>query len=453
MSIDFTTNYQNGSLTGQNQSTETPNLEALRMVFVAAMQNSLASRTPNSSTAILDMTGEIQDFAAGRKEEQNKDRHESMSQSERRDFTKEDQRTLNQSEIRHEQLKDDYVQKTERHENLRTEHQEKTERRDSITEPKIIRTETPFFETVSPVPVSSVPISVSNSMLPESFDIQPAASTPVSAPLAPGAVPPSFLIAGSNPIPVTSPQVVQSVTAFPVSAVPVAALDAVSVMTIFTASGRFGMTKTETEEKNATEKKKEKEKEKEKKGTISLIGQGFFETTQPIVYKNNTNDTAVETEPESNDDLVQKFGDDSEQNIKPKESEPESKKTEPEKIKQEENETKIPLEEWLSENKTIEKAVEKPNEPELFDRLRFIQRVTSACRSAANQNGTIRIKLHLDNLGSLTLRMTSKSNKLTVRFEVTSLAAVRLLRDSLNELQSTLAEQNIILEHTEINVT
>ncbi|MDR1141780.1 MAG: flagellar hook-length control protein FliK [Planctomycetaceae bacterium] len=466
MSIDITTNNRNNSLAEQGQSTETPNPETLKSVFVTAMQNSLTNRTFRSHTSIADINVSIQRSAADQKEQQNKDQYKSLQQSERRDFTKEDKRTLNQSEIRQEQLSNDYVRKVERHENQQTEYNEKNEHRDLMTNPSTNPTATPFGETVSLFPastaISTVPtISVSAALsttLPvlsefpnRQFPVPQQES--VSVPITPGMIPPSFLIAGSNPISVaTSPEVQPA--ALTTSAAPVAALDAVSVMTIFTASGRFGIRKEETEEKNVIEKKKEKEKTKEKKGMIPLFVPGFVEITPPVAYKNPPTHTLSDTEMESESNnnsvkkSVQKIAGENGQELESKLEKPESEQ----ESESDENRTKTPLEKWFREDQPVENTVANSNEPEPFDQLQFIQRVAAACRSAANQHGTIRIKLHLDQLGTLTLRITSKSNKLAIRFEVTSFSAVRRLRDTLDELHTTLAEQNILLEHTEIDV-
>ncbi|MDR2116437.1 MAG: flagellar hook-length control protein FliK [Planctomycetaceae bacterium] len=487
MSIDITTDIttiqQNNSLSKQGQSTETPNSEMLKSVFVAVMQSSLTNRMFPGNTSIVDINIDIQDSSAEQKEQQNKKQDESPTQSERRDFTKEDKRTLNQSEIRHEQIADDYNRKIEQRENLQTEYKEKNERRNFVTNQPINSTTTSLEKTVLPVPISTgisiVPtdsVSATFSVLPESSNRQPATlQQHVSVPITPGVIPPSFLITASNPnsattSPATSP--------FPVpttNAASVTTLDAVSVMTIFTASGRFGIRKDETEEKNVAEKKKEKEKTKEKKETISLFVPVFVEIPPPIVYKNQSTHSLHDTEQEldtvqeSNDYSVQKIKNEndleSNSELKSKsvsefvsklesefESEFESETESETKSEPEENRTKTSLEKWFLENQSLETSVVKPNEPESFDQLRFIQRVAAACQSAANQHGTVRIKLHLDQLGTLTLRITSKSNKLAVRFEVTTFAAVRRLRETLDELQTTLAEQNIVLEHTEINM-
>ena len=371
-------------------------------------------------------------------------------------------------------MENDYNRKTERHENLQTEYREKNERRNSITEQKISHTATSFLETVSSVPASPAVLTAlpsSNfttlSVVSESPDrpsvslLQESSSVPVT----PGTVSPSFLLAGSNPISITPSSTAQpAVQPVTVSSGPVTALDAVSVMTIFTASGRFRINKEETEEKNEPEKKKEKEKGKEKKGIISLFGQGFTGITQPVAYKNYSNyslpdteteyDTKHNTKTELNNDsqyIVQKTADATGREWEQKlELESESKLEQ--ESKPDANRTKLTPENWFHEEQTVEHSSIQPNEPESSDQLRFIQRVAAACQSAANQHGTVRIKLHLDKLGTLTLRITAKSNKLSVRFEVTSSAAARLIRNNIDKLQTTLTEQNIILEHTEIDM-
>ncbi|MDR0336347.1 MAG: hypothetical protein LBI18_04585 [Planctomycetaceae bacterium] len=463
MSIDITRNYQNNSSTGQGQSTETSHPETLKAMFVVAMQNSLTNRMLRSNTSIVDINVTIQDSIADRQEQQNKDQHKTLQKNERHDFSKENKRTLNQSEIRQEQLNDDYARKIERHENLQTEYREKKECHDFINEQKIDRPTTPALETNSSIPVTTIltipPDSVSEtlSVLSKFPDRQLTVSSqePDSVPITPGMIPPSFLTAASNPISVSASSVTQPVASLQNSATPITMLDAVSVMTIFTASGRFGISKEKNEDENILEKKKEKTKDK--KGIIPLFVSGFVETTQPLMDKNQPTDILPDLEPETNNNSVQKITEENDWQSEQKSElkfgqELESKQELERESESDENRTTIPLEQLVREGQAVENSVVKSNELESFDSLRFIQRVAAACQSAANQQGVIRIKLHLDQLGVLTLRIIPKSNKLAIRFEVTSFSAVRCLRDTLGELHTTLAKQNILLEHTEIAV-
>ena len=90
-------------------------------------------------------------------------------------------------------------------------------------------------------------------------------------------------------------------------------------------------------------------------------------------------------------------------------------------------------------------------ESDQAERVRFVQRVVAACQSAANRNGTVRIKLHPESLGSLTIRVTAKKGKLSVHFETETDDAKRLLLDGIDDLRASLREMKYELEEWRVD--
>ena len=88
--------------------------------------------------------------------------------------------------------------------------------------------------------------------------------------------------------------------------------------------------------------------------------------------------------------------------------------------------------------------------PDVQDRVNFVRRVAAACQSAANRNGTVRIKLHPESLGPLTVRVSTKRGKFSVHFETETEDAKRLLLDSLDDLRTQLREMHIELEYCQV---
>lgn len=89
---------------------------------------------------------------------------------------------------------------------------------------------------------------------------------------------------------------------------------------------------------------------------------------------------------------------------------------------------------------------------EQFDRVRFVQRVANACQSAANQNGPIRMKLHPESLGSLTVRIQVRNKMMNVRMEAETENARMMLLEHLDLLKERLLEQGVEIGSFEVEV-
>ncbi len=90
---------------------------------------------------------------------------------------------------------------------------------------------------------------------------------------------------------------------------------------------------------------------------------------------------------------------------------------------------------------------------ERVDQARLTNRVAGAFRSLANQSGTIRMKLHPEELGALTIRMQIEAGKVSAKLEAETEAAKQLLLENMDTLKKKLKEQNLEVTAFDIEVT
>jgi hypothetical protein len=442
-------------VTNNSRDAETQNLEALRSAFTEALRNAMVGRNRQSENS-----------ATKNAEEQPQKQHHEQSrdwelQTQRRDFTKEnkqvlDKRALDKSEIRHSDIEADYAQGIDR--------QTWAVRQPQPTSP-------PSESTLSAAP----PVIPPTSLQATPPNVTPLSSSPVFVPSTTPlqlstVVPASYRVANSQQIPLNAESETVGVPVFcppagnssPINTVTVNALSAVSAMTIFTITGKFGQIKNEDKDEK---RNSAYEKKKDRKTAISLFNQIAFETTQNQ-EQNIRSLRDVQQQPDQQPESAEN------QNFSVQHSKTDGNNTS--KEPDEALTDKISLKDFLDEKQPA-KEQEEPDEAVLellrrmsgdfvqrrelsepaakqLDRFQWIQRVTAACKSAANQNGTIRFKLNLDRLGTLTLKITSQSNRLSVRFETASDVAAQMIREDLDELKSVLAEQEIVLESVEVAV-
>jgi len=89
---------------------------------------------------------------------------------------------------------------------------------------------------------------------------------------------------------------------------------------------------------------------------------------------------------------------------------------------------------------------------EQVDQAKLTHRVASAFRSLANQSGTIRMKLHPEALGALTIRMQIESGKVAAKLEAETESAKQMLTENIDMLKRKLKEQNLEVTSFEIEV-
>ncbi|MGL4595092.1 MAG: flagellar hook-length control protein FliK [Thermoguttaceae bacterium] len=74
-----------------------------------------------------------------------------------------------------------------------------------------------------------------------------------------------------------------------------------------------------------------------------------------------------------------------------------------------------------------------------WDRVRFVQRITDAMNAASSKN-TVRLKIHLEGLGSLGIFTEFHGQKVRVQFQTESKAIQTLLAETFDDLKSSLFE-------------
>jgi len=86
------------------------------------------------------------------------------------------------------------------------------------------------------------------------------------------------------------------------------------------------------------------------------------------------------------------------------------------------------------------------------DRVRFVQRVARAFESVGERGGSIRLKLHPPELGSLRLEVTVRNGVMNARLEAETQTAQSMLLEHLPALRERLAEQNIRIERFDVDL-
>jgi flagellar hook-length control protein FliK len=87
------------------------------------------------------------------------------------------------------------------------------------------------------------------------------------------------------------------------------------------------------------------------------------------------------------------------------------------------------------------------------DQTRFIRRVAQAIEAAPQRGGTLRLRLHPPELGSLSLEVVTRHGSLTARIETDTHAARSLLMDHLHELRERLDQQGVRIERFDVDVS
>ena len=86
------------------------------------------------------------------------------------------------------------------------------------------------------------------------------------------------------------------------------------------------------------------------------------------------------------------------------------------------------------------------------DRVRLVQRAAMALESAHVRGGELRMRLEPPELGSIRVELSSEGGSISARIEAESTQVQRLLLESLPQLRERLAEQQIKIEHFQVDV-
>jgi len=388
----------------------------LRTSFVAVLEEAKRKDANSSSDRISDQKRSLE----GISQRKNLDKHEIET-------------TINRSR----QLDDEYQHRLDRRE-LFNEKPEPT----TVAKPSVTTTTLDATPTHSAISPNIVWLRQSAS----------SGSPTVAEPATPVSIPTPHNSAPTIPFPQTatvdapiSPNALLATVpaAIPTATVPVDTIPKLpsdpSVFTIFTVSGRFGTEKKESDEKKT---------EKRERG-ISLFG-----SLLPLPIDDAPPSEPTNVERQVAADLRAADGA-KRQSVEPASVEPPKKKKEgislkelfdPKEFAPTNESYKGKLPDRLEQSADVESGAQIQ-----ADRDRFFQRVAAACQSAANRNGPIRIKLHPESLGPLTVRVSTKKGKLSVYFETETDDAKRLLLDSIDELKAQLRNMNIELEECRVD--
>lgn len=86
------------------------------------------------------------------------------------------------------------------------------------------------------------------------------------------------------------------------------------------------------------------------------------------------------------------------------------------------------------------------------DRVRMVQRVAAALEAAQGRGGGLRMRLEPPELGSIRVELSSEGGSIKARIEAESTHVQRLLLESLPQLRERLAEQQIKIEHFQVDL-
>ncbi len=86
------------------------------------------------------------------------------------------------------------------------------------------------------------------------------------------------------------------------------------------------------------------------------------------------------------------------------------------------------------------------------DRVRFVQRVARAFEALGQHRGTLRLRLHPPELGSLRLEVSVERGVMTARLEAETHAARNLLLDNLPALRERLAQQDVRVHQFQVDL-
>ena len=483
MSTDIVANFPNNSPTGttgqgsagQGNTAQSADLSTLSNVFAQAFQRSLTGSSggsPNAAQedAILDAVDSMQRAAAERKVEQRRADRNDFS---RENLQRQDQNKLGQSARRQEGLESEYAERQDNRSELQEIHHQRESESLGLPVKGNETSNPPAREKVPLTPplgtgnsanigLASPPIFSATTF---STMVQPASasgngiSTTVSAAASGGGGGTSFVATSTgmlNPVSVLPsqnivPQTPSSVAGNVSNSVPTSLQAAASVLTIFTASGRLGDDNDEEEPKTDEPGKK---KDKRKQGT-AFFGEALSrvfnaEVLTPLsgsLSGQQESRPAVRQIPMRQiHEALERPKDQSQEENTPEQKKNPTKPEMAELLRQMQ-----PTNDILAEPPTATESQTEENASEHAFRIQLIRRITAACQSAAQQSaaqrsGGVRMKLHLDRHGELTLTMSLKQisvsrREMAVRFETESQEIARQLRENLDELRKALAEQ------------
>jgi len=395
-------------------------VQTLQEAFAAALRSYGTEKGGTQTDTMLEVlrsTSQADDTGG---EDRNQQRRENQQQANRSDFTQIDRKLQDKSELRQNELNANYQNRQDRHETLQNDHREKTDQR----HPQ--QTAAP---TESPAPATP-PLNTAqpNEPLPHSDHSPQHRDVPVNATAnsqslsAISAAPNSGAV--NSPAGILMPMNMNIPGALPVSPTPQAVPP--QAFTLFTPLGRFGQHQESSDEKekeNEDEKEEAVEEKPTKKQTpFAALHAIHADSTRSVRQKPSRQLQELPVKPELHRTAE-----------KPREK---PKETEPVQARSVQT-----LEELLNtpaQNVSVSKKGES-NQP---NPTQYLNRIAAACEAAA-QYAPIRIKINLDQLGTLTLRFYHKADKLALRFETPDDESAKFLHEHLGGLKAILSKRNV----------
>ena len=414
MSIDFP------SYPARTVSAGKPvDVQTLQEAFVAVLRSYGTEKGGIQTDTMLEVLRPASQADDAGSEDRNQQRHEHQQQANRNDFTQLDRKSLDQSELRQNELDTGYQNRRDQHATLRKDYQEKTEQCESQQTAARAETSAPVTPSRNAVQ-SNEPLPARDHVLPQQQDVPVNTAANIQNLSAGSAAPNTGAVNSVTGMPV--PMSVNVPATTPVSTTPQAVLP--QAFTVFTASRRFGQNQEQSDEKDSEDEKEEtvEENSTKKKTPFAALHAIHTEATRPVRQKSarQLQESPVQSIPTR---TAEKPRD------KPKEAEPDqahSVKT---------------LDELLNtpaQNVSASKKGES-NQP---NQTQYLHRIAAACEAAA-QYAPIRIKINLDQLGTLTLRFYHKADKLALRFETPSEESAKFLHEHLGGLKAILSKRNV----------
>ena len=128
------------------------------------------------------------------------------------------------------------------------------------------------------------------------------------------------------------------------------------------------------------------------------------------------------------------------------------KKTDPQELGKDDFQAQLRQAE--SQQRQTARKADNADRPMLsqIERVRLVQRVANACLSASNQNGTIRMKLHPESLGSVSVKIQTRNKKMNIELEAETESVRSLLQENFAELEQQLQTHGMKVQSFTVKV-
>ena len=373
-------------------------------------------------------------------------RRETQQRADKNDFTQLDRQQLNRSELRDTEMDADYRNRQDRHAMLRNDYRQFSARHHA-GQGGVHQSGGPAVASLLDVVIPSEPMLDANlptgnpqSMPVQQNNVPQVSGSPISASIA--ASPIAASPSSATPVVQSAVQMlghINTSTAVQPS-VP-------QTLTIFTPTGRLVQQEKPEDEDDEKEEREQAGEQSEtkpakKKQPFAVLESIRAETTRPLLRHELSGREQFAAPPAMKPAPQPEYGHHARNRVGSVESVDDSH-TATHSVRS--------LEELLNasphnvaEHNVAEQsvAVPKKGESQFPNQVQYLNRIAAACEAAAHY-APIRIKIHLDHLGTLTLRFYHKADRLALRFETPSRQSAQFLRNHFGELADILSRRNV----------